>query len=82
MATRNDNSDASAVRSHTTGESTRPDHDGGEAADKNSTETDEHKPPNHGLPPHGVARFLYEVDPDTPLRELAGRYREWQEREN
>lgn len=34
-------------------------------------------PPDHGLPTHSVPRFLWEVDPDTPVDELGDRYQEW-----
>lgn len=34
-------------------------------------------PPDHRNPTHGVARFLYEADPDTPVVDLAAAYERW-----
>lgn len=48
-------------------------------AQDDSTDADNNKPPNHGVPTHGVSRFLWECDKDTPVEELGQRYREWKQ---
>lgn len=59
-----------------------PERDGREAAhddgsSDNSKETPENAPPDHGLPTHGVGRFLWEVPKDTPIHELGDAYDRW-----
>lgn len=46
------------------------------AHDDDSTVT-QSNPPNHGVPTHGISRFLWECDPETPVSELPRLYAEW-----
>jgi hypothetical protein len=56
---------------------TCPERDGRKTAQDDSTEAQDNKPPNHGIPTHGKSRFLWEVDKDTPISELGDRYQQW-----
>jgi hypothetical protein len=58
---------------------TCPERDGRKTAQDDGTDAQaNNSPPNHGIPTHGIGRFLWEVDKDTPVEELGDRYREWQ----
>ncbi len=49
----------------------------------NDGSTDEQSnPPNHGLPTHSTARFLWECPKDTPIEELGEKYDAWKRRQN
>jgi len=77
MSAKNDSPDTS--EHPTKSEPTCPGRDGRKTTqDDDSTETD-NKPPDHGIPTHGVGRFLWECDKRTPVSELGQLYDRWQD---
>jgi hypothetical protein len=48
-----------------------------EGAQDDSSTAENNSPPDHGLPTHSAARFLWEVPKDTPISELPELYRRW-----
>jgi len=56
--------------------------DAREGIQDDPTEAQDNKspnPPNHGVPTHGVGRFLWECDPRTPASELGRLYQRWRD---
>ncbi|QIO22403.1 hypothetical protein [Haloarcula sp. JP-L23] len=49
-----------------------------EDAQNDDTDEQANNPPNHGLPTHSSARFLWECPKDTPISELGEAYKKWQ----
>lgn len=58
---------------------TRHGGDGRKATQDDRTARTYKNPPNHGLPTHGIGRFLWEAPSETPISSLAELYEEWQE---
>jgi hypothetical protein len=65
---------------------TCPERDGRKTThDDDSTDTDNNagasqgNPPDHGVPTHSTARFLWEVDKRTPVSELGKLYDRWRD---
>jgi hypothetical protein len=56
---------------------TCPERDTRKGAQDDCSTDDSNNPPNHRVPTHSVARFLWECDPETPVDELGERYRRW-----
>lgn len=50
---------------------------------KDPQDDDTHRPKNSppNIPTRWIAGFLWQVDPDTPLDELADKYEEWRKQE-
>lgn len=48
-----------------------------EGAQDDDSDVTQNNPPNHGLPPHGIGRFLWETPKETPVDELGELYRSW-----
>lgn len=53
--------------------------DGCEATQNDDTDESTNNPPNHGVPTHGVGRFLWECQKSTPVSELGERYQQWRD---
>lgn len=51
--------------------------DGRETTHDDSDAQNANNPPNHGVPTHGVGRFLWECDKGTPVDELGELYDRW-----
>ncbi|SDD80088.1 hypothetical protein [Natrinema hispanicum] len=77
MSTNADTPDTSANPSKDS--PTRPGQDGHEPVQDDNSDESSNNPPTHGLPTHGVGRFLWEIDKDTPVGELGERYRAWRD---
>ena len=75
MSAKNDSPDKSAHP--TKDELTCPGRDGRKTTHNDSSTVDANNPPNHGVPTHGVGRFLWECPKDAPISELGDLYREW-----
>ena len=56
-----------------------PERDTREGAQDDSSTVTQSNPPTHGLPTHGVGRFLWEVPKGTPISELGELYERWQD---
>lgn len=54
-----------------------PERDGRKAAHNDDSREQSNNPPNHGVPTHGVGRFLWECDKQTPVSELGRLYDRW-----
>jgi hypothetical protein len=50
-----------------------------EGAQDDGSQASHNSPPDHGVPTHSTARFLWECEPDTPVDELGERYRRWRD---
>ena len=57
----------------------RPERDGRKTAQDDGCTESDNKPPDHGIPTHGVGRFLWECDKRTPVSELGQLYDRWQD---
>jgi hypothetical protein len=55
-----------------------PERDGRKTAHDDDSREQPNNPPNHGIPTHGVGRFLWEVDKRTPVDELGRLYDRWE----
>lgn len=53
--------------------------DGRETTQGDGSTDGDNKPPNHGVPTHGVGRFLWECDKRTPVSELGDLYQRWRD---
>jgi len=58
-------------------ESTCPEQDTRKRAHDDGSRDTDNNPPDHGIPTHGVGRFLWECDKRTPVDELGDLYRRW-----
>jgi len=80
MSVNTDNPDTSANPSKDS--PTCPGQDGQEPVQDDNTDESSNNPPTHRIPTHGVGRFLWEIDKETPVDELGERYRAWRDRDD
>jgi hypothetical protein len=75
MSTQNASQDSTA--NPTKDAPSSPERDGRKTTQTDRSTENDNKPPNHGVPTHGVGRFLWECDKRTPIDEIGELYGRW-----